>query len=85
MIKTTVQIDGMMCGMCESHVNDAIRKAFPEAKKVAASHTKKEATFMTDSEVDTDKLKSIIDETGYTFVSASSETVEKKGLFGFKK
>ena len=27
MIKTTVQVEGMMCGMCESHVNDAVRKA----------------------------------------------------------
>ena len=26
MIKTTVKVDGMMCGMCESHVNDAVRK-----------------------------------------------------------
>ena len=25
MIKTTLRIDGMMCGMCEAHVNDAIR------------------------------------------------------------
>ena len=28
MWKYTVQVDGMMCGMCESHVNDAVRKAF---------------------------------------------------------
>ena len=28
MTKTTLKIDGMMCGMCESHMNDAIRKAF---------------------------------------------------------
>mgnify|MGYP002227653021 FL=1 len=28
MIKTTVKVDGMMCGMCESHVNDAVRRAF---------------------------------------------------------
>ena len=34
MIKTTVGIDGMMCGMCESHVNDAIRKSF-DVKKVS--------------------------------------------------
>ena len=27
MWKYTVQVDGMMCGMCESHVNDAVRKA----------------------------------------------------------
>ena len=40
MIETVVKVDGMMCGMCESHVNDAVRKAFPEAKKVASSHTK---------------------------------------------
>ena len=85
MIKTTVQIDGMTCGMCEAHVNDAIRKVFPDAKKVAASHVKKEATFVTEGEVDEDKLKRAIEETGYTFVSVNSETVEKKGLFGFKK
>jgi hypothetical protein len=24
MIKTTLKIDGMMCGMCESHMNDVI-------------------------------------------------------------
>ena len=37
MIETVVKVDGMMCGMCESHVNDAVRKAFPEAKKVVSS------------------------------------------------
>ena len=26
MIKTTLKIDGMMCGMCEAHMNDLIRK-----------------------------------------------------------
>ncbi|EKC59112.1 Copper chaperone, partial [human gut metagenome] len=39
MVKTTLKIDGMMCGMCESHVNDAIRNAFP-VKKVTSSHSK---------------------------------------------
>ena len=28
MIQTTLKINGMACGMCESHVNDAIRNAF---------------------------------------------------------
>ena len=37
MIETTVGIDGMQCGMCEAHVNDTIRAAFP-VKKVSASH-----------------------------------------------
>ena len=26
MYQTTLKIDGMMCGMCESHINDTIRK-----------------------------------------------------------
>ena len=26
MLKTVLKIDGMMCGMCESHMNDLIRK-----------------------------------------------------------
>ena len=33
MSKITVKIDGMMCGMCEAHVCDAIRKAVPKAKR----------------------------------------------------
>ena len=37
MTKTTVHIDGMMCAMCESHVNDAVRRALP-VKKVTSSH-----------------------------------------------
>ena len=32
MTQITIKIDGMMCGMCESHVNDAVRRAFPVKK-----------------------------------------------------
>lgn len=39
MVKITVGVKGMQCGMCEAHVNDAVRKAFP-VKKVTSSHTK---------------------------------------------
>lgn len=39
MIKTTVKVDGMMCGMCESHVNDAVRKAF-QVDKITSSTAK---------------------------------------------
>ena len=38
MIKTTLKIEGMMCSMCEAHINDVIRKAVPGAKKVSSSH-----------------------------------------------
>ena len=39
MIETIVRVDGMMCGMCESHINDAVRSHF-QVKKVSSSHTK---------------------------------------------
>ena len=82
MIKTIMRIDGMMCGMCEAHVCDAIRKAVPEAKKVAASRSKKEASFLTTEAVNAERLKTAIDATGYTCSDIESAPYEKKGLFG---
>lgn len=84
MYKTTVKIDGMSCGMCEAHINDAIRKAFPQAKKVVSSHSKGESGFLTDVEVEEEKIRQIINETGYTFLSSECVPYEKKGLFSRK-
>ena len=81
MNKVTVKIDGMMCGMCEAHINDTIRKKYPAAKKVASSHIKGETTFLLDGEVDEETLKAAIGETGYEFVSVKAEPYVKKGLF----
>ena len=83
MIRTTMKIDGMMCGMCEAHVCDAIRKAVPGAKKVAANRGKKEASFLTEEAVDTDSLKTAIDATGYTCLGIESAPWNKKALFGW--
>ena len=47
MVKITLEVEGMACGMCEAHVNDAIRKAFP-VKKVTSSHTKGETVILAD-------------------------------------
>lgn len=80
MLKITVKVDGMMCGMCESHVNDAIRKSF-SVKKVTSSHKKGETVILTDSSLDEDALRSAIDATGYEVKAISKEPYEKKGLF----
>ena len=82
MYKVTAKIDGMMCGMCEAHIADTIRKAFPDAKKVNASRKHGEATLLSELEIDCEKLKQAIEETGYTFVSVSAEPYVKRGLFG---
>ncbi len=83
MNKITVKIDGMMCGMCENHVSDAIRNAFPGAKKVTASKSRKEATFLMEEMADKDKLESVINATGYTCTGVTSAPA-KKTLFGWK-
>ncbi len=82
MNKITVKIDGMMCGMCEAHICDTIRRAFPDGKKVSASRKKGEATFLLDAEIDEKAIEKAIADTGYTFVSVSSEEYRKCGLFG---
>ena len=81
-LKTTLTVDGMMCAMCEAHICDVIRRTVPEAKKVAASHRKGEASFLTDRAVDEGELRAAIAETGYTCTLVTTAPYEKKGLFG---
>ena len=78
MYKITVKIDGMMCGMCEAHICDTIRRAFPDVKKVKASRSSGEATFLSDDAVEEERLKGAITETGYTFVSTMTEPYKKR-------
>ena len=78
MIQTTLKIDGMMCGMCESHINDAVRKDFP-VKKVTASHSKGTCVILSEEPLDEAKLRDTIDDTGYTLLDIQSQPYEKKG------
>lgn len=84
MNQITIKIDGMMCGMCESHINDAVRGKFP-VKKVTSSHTKGETVILTDTDIDEAALRAVIDATGYRVLSVERGSYEKKGLFGFWK
>ncbi|MDY3863504.1 MAG: cation transporter [Eubacteriales bacterium] len=84
MIKTTLKIDGMMCGMCEAHMNDAIRAAF-RVKKVTSSHAKGETVIISEDAPDETKLRETVAATGYTLCGIASEPYEKKGLFSFGK
>ena len=75
---------GMMCGMCEAHVSDAIRGALP-VKKVTASHTKGQAVILSEAPLDEEALRAAIGKTGYEVQGVSARPYEKKGLFGFLK
>ncbi len=85
MVQTTVKIDGMMCGMCEAHINDAIRGAFP-VKKVVSSHTQGKSVIVSEKEIAEQDIRDVIDQTGYKVLSIVSEPYQKKGLFSrFRK
>ena len=48
MVQTTLKVDGMMCGMCESHINDAVRNAFP-VRKVTSSHSRGQTVILSET------------------------------------
>ncbi|GFI55846.1 hypothetical protein IMSAG013_00897 [Clostridiales bacterium] len=64
MIKITATVEGMTCGMCEAHINDAVRQNF-KVKKVTSSHS---------------KGKTEIGKSGYTVTGIHTEPYEKKGF-----
>jgi copper chaperone CopZ len=82
MYKTTVKVGGMACGMCESHVNDAVRRAF-KVEKVKSSHSKGQTVIVSEEPLDQAALRAAIDATGYDCGDIESEEVRKRGLFGF--
>lgn len=82
MMKITVKVEGMMCGMCESHVNNAVRRAFPVAK-VTSSHSKGETVILAEAAPEEARLRQVIEATGYTVGEITIGPAEKKGLFGF--
>ena len=84
MISYTLHIEGMACGMCEAHINDAIRAAFP-VKKVTSSRAKKETVILSDESLDHEAVKRAITGAGYTPLSVTEEVNEKKGLFHWDK
>ena len=80
MVKITVEIEGMACGMCEAHINEAVRNAF-QVKKVSSSHTKRQTVIIAEKDIPEQELGDVIAKAGYEFVSVSSEPYDKKGLF----
>jgi len=83
MVKTTLKIDGMMCPMCEAHINDTVRSAC-EIRSVKSSHSKGTAETISDSPLDEAVPKEAIGKTGYKVLNIQSTPYEKKrfSIFG---
>ncbi len=85
MIKTIAKIDGMMCGMCEKHINNAVSRAFV-TENITSSHKKGETEIISETALDEALLREVIEKEDYKVLSVTSEPFEKKkhGLFGKK-
>ena len=81
MIQTTIGIDGMMCEMCEAHINDVIRKHFA-VKSAKSSRKKKQCIVVSEEPLDEERIREVIAETGYDLLSIASEPYHKKGFLG---
>ena len=72
MVKVTVNVEGMMCGHCEAHVNKAIQAAFG-AEDVVSSHESGTTVFTAPEKVDEAKVEEVIKEAGYEFKGITQE------------
>lgn len=85
LIEYTLGVDGMKCGMCESHVNDVVRKV-EGVKKVTSSHMKNNCVIVMEEACSKDAIKEAITKQGYRILSEEEKPYVKKTLFSiFKK
>ena len=77
MVKITMNVEGMLCGHCEAHVNDAIRSAF-DIKSVSSSHRKNETVIIAAEDIDKEKLKAAVDR-----ISAGFAGEDFSGIAGY--
>ena len=68
----TMKIEGMMCGHCEAHVNEAIKKAFG-VEDVVSSHENNTTIFTAPEKVDEDKIRQTIKDAGYEVTGITQE------------
>ena len=76
MVKTILKIDGMACGMCEAHVNDAIRSQC-KVDKVKSSHKAGTTEIVSEEPLDEERVREAIDKTGYRVLSWEEVPYEK--------
>jgi copper chaperone CopZ len=81
MTQTTIGIDGMMCEMCEAHINDAIRRNFA-VKSAKSDRKKKRCVVVSEEPLDESRIREVIAATGYDLLSIEAAPYQKKKLFG---
>lgn len=85
MVKIVMKIEGMACGMCEAHVNDALRRV-SGVQKAVSSHSKGQSEVIAEDTTEAERLRAAVEETGYKVTAIDIVPYEKRGLFSrFRK
>lgn len=84
MQKITLEVEGMRCGMCETHVNDVVRRV-EGVKKVSSSHAKGMTVVIAQDDVNVALIQEAIAKQGYGVGKAVTEPYIKLGLFSRKR
>lgn len=81
LVEYTLSVRKMMCGMCEAHIQDVIRKNF-DVVKVKANRHKNVVKVLAKIPFDESKLAEVMNSTGYPYLGIiEKRIIEKKGLF----
>lgn len=72
MIKIYLNVEGMMCSMCEAHINDIVRKN-SNVKKVKSNRKKNETIIIKNDDSDIEKIIDEINKSGYKCSFKSKE------------
>lgn len=82
MIETVLQIEGMSCTMCESHIQNLIHRN-SDVRKVKADHRKGAVVITSDQQLSQQKLQEALSSIGYPLLSLSSEEIQQKRFLLF--
>ena len=80
MKKWTIFVEGMRCGMCKSHVNDAVRR-ISGVKKVTSFARKKQSEVIAEDQTTIESIANAITSQGYQVKQWSEEPYERKKFF----
>ena len=78
MLKITLEVEGMHCGMCETHVNDVVRRV-EGVKKVKSSHAKGRTEVIAEDSVNTALIKEAIAKQGYGVGRIETQSMKSTG------
>lgn len=82
MQEITVGVDGMMCGMCGEPCKRRSARCFPDGEEgFFFPRSPGKTVIVIEEDIPDEKIREVIDKTGYTVTGITRKPYEKKGFF----